>query len=169
MSAVLTHAPTLGVLVTCAAFGLAVATYYRHRAPVVGPRPPRASPPRRLPEVERRAVLDVLHEPRFADLAPAEVFASLLEEGRYLCSSRTMHRILAEHAELRERRNQLRRPTYAKPELLATGPNQLWSWDITKLHGPAKWTDFYLYVILDVFSRYVVGWMVAHREVTVQE
>lgn len=164
MSAVLTHAPTLGVLVTCAAFGLAVATYYRHRAPVFGPRPPRASPPRRLPEVERRAVLDVLHEPRFADLAPAEVFASLLEEGRYLCSSRTMHRILAEHAELRERRNQLRRPTYAKPELLATGPNQLWSWDITKLHGPAKWTYFYLYVILDVFSRYVVGWMVAHRE-----
>jgi putative transposase len=109
-------------------------------------------------------VLDVLHEPRFADLAPAEVFATLLEEGRYLCSVRTMHRILAENAEARERRDQLRRPSYAKPELLATGPNQLWSWDITKLLGPTKWTYYYLYVIVDVFSRYVVGWMVAHRE-----
>ena len=109
-------------------------------------------------------MLDVLHEPRFVDLAPAEVHATLLEEGRYVCSVRTMHRILAENAELRERRDQLRHPAYAKPELLATAPNQLWSWDITKLHGPTKWTYFYLYVILDVFSRYVVGWMVAHRE-----
>jgi putative transposase len=109
-------------------------------------------------------VLGVLHEPRFADLAPAEVFATLLEQGRYLCSVRTMHRILAEHEEVRERRNQLRHPSYARPELMATGPNELWSWDITKLKGPAKWTYFYLYVILDVFSRYVVGWMVADRE-----
>jgi putative transposase len=109
-------------------------------------------------------VLDVLHESRFVDLAPAEVFATLLEEGRYLCSVRTMHRILAEHNELRERRDQLRHPAYAKPELLATGPRQLWSWDITKLLGPVKWSYFHLYVILDVFSRYVVGWMVAHRE-----
>jgi putative transposase len=113
---------------------------------------------------ERQTVLDVLHEPRFADLAPAQVFATLLEECRYLCSLRTMHRILGEHAEVRERRDQLRHPAYARPELLATRPNELWSWDITKLLGPQKWTYFYVYVILDVFSRYVVGWMVAHRE-----
>ena len=109
-------------------------------------------------------MLDVLHEDRFVDLAPAEVFATLLDEGRYLCSERTMYRILAANQEARERRDQLRHPSYAVPELMATGPNELWSWDITKLKGPAKWVYFYLYVILDVFSRYVVGWMVAHRE-----
>jgi putative transposase len=109
-------------------------------------------------------VLAVLHEPRFADLAPAEVYATLLDEGRHLCSERTMYRVLAENQELRERRNQLRHPNHAVPEIHATKPNQLYSWDITKLHGPAKWTYFYLYVILDVYSRYVVGWMVAHRE-----
>jgi putative transposase len=98
------------------------------------------------------------------DLAPAEVFATLLDEGRYLCSERTMYRILAVNQEVRERREQLRHPAYAVPELMATGPNELWSWDITKLKGPAKWVYFYLYVILDVFSRFVVGWMVAHRE-----
>jgi putative transposase len=98
------------------------------------------------------------------DLAPAEVYATLLDEGRYLCSERTMYRLLAAHQEVRERRNQLRHPRYAAPELLARRPNELWSWDITKLLGPAKWTYFYLYVMLDVFSRYVVGWMVAHRE-----
>jgi len=164
MDAVIMNAPQLGVLATCAAFGIALATYYRHRTPSYGPREKRPSPARRLPDDERKTVLDVLHEPRFADLAPAEVFATLLEEGRYLCSLRTMHRILAENSELRERRDQLRHATYAKPELLATGPNQLWSWDITKLRGPAKWTYYHLYVILDVYSRYVVGWMVAHRE-----
>jgi len=110
------------------------------------------------------AVLAALHEPRFVDLAPAEVYATLLDEGRYLCSERTMYRVLAEHQEVGERRNQLRHPHYAAPELLARQPNELWSWDITKLLGPAKWTYFYLYVMLDVFSRYVVGWMVAHRE-----
>jgi putative transposase len=109
-------------------------------------------------------VLDVLHEPRFVDLAPAEVYATLLDEGAYLCSERTMYRLLAEHTEVRERRDQLRHPTYAAPELLARRPNELWSWDITKLLGPTTWTYFYLYVMLDVFSRYVVGWMVAHRE-----
>jgi putative transposase len=164
MQAAISTAKEHGVLATCAAFDIPLATYYRHRAPMYGPRPRRPSPPRRLADAERQAVLDVLHEPRFVDLAPAEVHATLLEEARYLCSVRTMHRILAENAELRERRDQLRHPAYAKPELLATGPNQLWTWDITKLHGPAKWTYFYLYVILDVFSRYVVGWMVAHRE-----
>ena len=106
-------------------------------------------------------MLALLHEPRFVDLAPAEVYATLLDEGQYLCSERTMYRLLAAHAEVRERRNQLRHPAYAAPELLARRPNELWSWDITKLLGPAKWTYFYLYVMLDVFSRYVVGWMVA--------
>ena len=164
MNAVLEVAPALGVLATCAAFGVARASYYRKRAPVHGPKPKRPTPPRRLPDRERQQVLDVLHEPRFVDLAPVEVYAALLQEGRYLCSIRTMHRILAEHAETRERRNQLRHPNHQKPELLATAPNQLWSWDITKLLGPQKWTYYYLYVLLDVFSRYVVGWMVAHRE-----
>jgi putative transposase len=113
---------------------------------------------------ERTAVLEILHEPRFVDLAPAQVYAGLLDEGQYVCSERTMYRILEANHEVRERRDQLRHPSYAAPQLLATAPNQLWSWDITKLLGPTKWTYFYLYVILDVFSRYVVGWMVAHRE-----
>ena len=162
MSTVIELSGALGVAVICAAMGLARASYYRH----LKPKPPRSrkAPPRKLGTDERAAVLDVLHEPRFADLAPVEVYATLLDEGRYLCSERTMYRVLAENSEVRERRNQLRHAHYAPPELLATGPNQLWSWDITKLLGPAKWTYYYLYVILDVFSRYVVGWMVAHRE-----
>ncbi len=127
--------------------------------------PPQRRPsPRALTADEQRTVLARLHEPRFVDLAPAEVYATLLDEGAYLCSERTMYRLLAEHAEVRERRDQLRHPTYAAPELLACRPNELWSWDITKLLGPTTWTYFYLYVMLDVFSRYVVGWMVAHRE-----
>jgi len=155
--------PRLGIAPTCAALGLPRATYYRRR------RPPRAAPlrrrsPRALGEVERAAILEQLHTPRFVDLAPGEVYATLLDEGRYLCSERTMYRLLAAHAEVRERRDQLRHPVYAVPELLARRPNELWSWDITKLLGPAKWTYFYLYVMLDIFSRYVVGWMVAHRE-----
>jgi putative transposase len=109
-------------------------------------------------------VLEILHEPRFVDLSPAEIYATLLDEGRYLCSERTMYRILAANCEVRERRDVLRHPNYAAPELLGTRPNELWSWDITRLLGPTKWTYFYLYVILDVFSRYVVAWMVAHRE-----
>jgi len=154
--------PRLGVAPTCAALGMPKATYYRRLKP--RPPPAKRSCHRALGVDERQAVLDVLHEPRFADLAPAEVYASLLDEGRYLCSERTMYRVLAENAEVRERRDQLRHPAYKAPELLATAPNQLWSWDITKLLGPAKWTYFYLYVILDVYSRYVVGWMLAHRE-----
>lgn len=106
----------------------------------------------------------MLHSERFCDVAPAEVMATLLDEGIYLASERTMYRLLAKRGASRERHNQLRHPHYRRPELLATGPNQLWSWDITKLLGPAKWTYYYLYVILDVFSRYVTGWMVAHRE-----
>jgi len=156
--------PRLGVAPLCAALDVPPATYYRRRRPKPEPPRPRPSPARTLPSAERDAVLAVLHEPRFVDRAPAEIHAQLLDEGSYLCSQRTMYRILEENQEVRERRDQLRHPHYTAPQLLATRPNQLWSWDITKLLGPAKWTYFYLYVILDVFSRYVVGWMVAHRE-----
>src|SRR6202042_481700 len=120
--------------------------------------------PRALDTAERDAVLACLHEERFQNCAPAAVYATLLDEGRYHCSIRTMYRILEGEGEARERRDQLVHPAYRKPELLATAPNQLWSWDITKLRGPVKWTYFYLYVILDAFSRYVVGWMLAPRE-----
>jgi putative transposase len=109
-------------------------------------------------------VLDELHSERFVDTSPAQVWATLLDEGRYLASERTMYRILARQGESRERRNQLVHPPYAKPELLAEKPNELWSWDITKLLGPAKWTYYYLYVLLDVFSRFVVGWTIQYRE-----
>jgi putative transposase len=163
MAAVEAHRATVGVFAMCAALALARATFYRQRSPKP-PRPERAPSPRALSPVEKQLVLDTLHEPRFVDLAPTEVYATLLDEGRYLCSERTMYRILDANHEVRERSDQLRHPGYVKPELLATAPNQLWSWDITKLLGPAKWTYFYLYVILDVFSRYVVGWMVAENE-----
>jgi len=154
--------PRLGVRASCEALGVAPASYYRSRRPR-SPARPRSSP-RALSAEERQEVLDTLHAPRFVDLAPAEVYATLLDEGHYLCSQRTMYRILAVNQEVRERRDQLRHPSYAAPELLATAPNELWSWDITKLKGPAKWVYYYLYVILDVFSRYVVGWMVAECE-----
>ena len=163
MATVTNLGPRLGIAPTCAALSLPRATYYRRRRPRLARRP-RRRPPRALPAGEQAAVLAVLHEPRFVDLAPAEIYATLLDEGQYLCSARTMYRLLAAAHEVRERRNQLRHPRYATPELLARRPNELWSWDITKLLGPAKWTYFYLYVMLDVFSRYVVGWMVAHRE-----
>jgi|JI9StandDraft_1071089.scaffolds.fasta_scaffold69762_1 putative transposase len=153
-----------GIDATCDALGVCRASFFRWKQPkVYGPRH-RLPPPRALVPAETRAVLDVLHEDRFADLAPAAVYATLLDEGRYLCSPRTMYRILAAHDEVRERRAQCRRAHYAAPELLATKPNQLWSWDITKLKGPTPWRYFHLYVIIDVFSRYVVGWMVAPRE-----
>ncbi len=109
-------------------------------------------------------MLDIMHSQRFVDQAPAQVYATLLDEGTYHCSVRTMYRILARADEVRERRNQARHPNYARPELLAERPNQVWSWDITKLLGPGKWTHYSLYVILDIFSRYVVGWMVSYRE-----
>jgi putative transposase len=155
--------PRLGIAPTCAALGVPRASYYRRRQPQGAPAS-RLRSFRSLSPDEQAAILGVLHEPRFLDFAPAEVYATLLDEGRYLCSERTMYRILAAHGEVRERRDQLRHPRYAAPELLARCPNELRSWDITKLLGPATWTYFYLYVMLDVFSRYVVGWMVAHRE-----
>jgi len=156
-------APRLGVRSLCAALGVAPATYYRQRRPAAE-RPPRPGPARALAPAETQQVLDTLHAPRFVDLAPAQVYATLLDEGTYLCSERTMYRVLAVRAEVRERRAHRRHRTYTAPELLATAPNQLWSWDITKLKGPATWTYYHLYVVLDVFSRYVVGWMVAPRE-----
>lgn len=153
----------LGITPACVAIEVPRASYYRHlqRPKVKSPRP---KPARALSEGERQEVLDVLHSPPFMDKAPAEVVATLLDEGRYLCSTRSMYRILDANDEVRERRNQLRHPTYTKPRLLATDPNQVWSWDITKLRGPVKWTFYYLYVILDIYSRYVVGWMVATKE-----
>lgn len=165
MALVREAAQATGTTRACESLGLPRATYYRRlRMPVQGPKPSRPRPPRALSDEERQEVLDVLHSERFVDKAPATVVATLLDEGVYLASTRTVYRILAGAGESRERRRQARRPAYQKPELLATGPNQVWSWDITKLRGPVKWTYFYLYVVIDIFSRCVVGWMVASRE-----
>ena len=164
MTAATEFSADVGVKPACEALGVPRATWYRRQNPLSEePQQPRPKPPRTLSEQERKDVLDVLCLPRFVDRSPDQVVATLLDEGIWMCSVRTMYRILAEHAPVRERRNQLRHPKYKKPELLATGPNQVWSWDITKLKGPAKWTHFYLLVIIDIFSRYVVGWMVADK------
>jgi len=152
----------LGAAPACRVLGLPRASLYRRRRPVAVARP-RPAPPRALDPIERQGILDLLHT-RFIDQAPAQMHATLLDEGTYLCSPRTMYRVLDAAHEIKERRDQVRRPHYAAPELLATRPNEVWSWDITKLLGPAKWTYFYLYVILDIFSRYVVGWMLAPHE-----
>jgi putative transposase len=158
-------APEIGLAPACRALGVSRATAYRHRSPKPSSTPrSRRRSPLALSDEERAAVLAELHTERFVDASPATVYATLLDEGTYLASERTMYRLLADAAEVRERRNQLRHPAYARPELLAVRPNELWSWDITKLKGPARWTWFYLYVILDVFSRYVPGWMVATAE-----
>jgi len=158
--------PIIGTRPACRALAASVATVYRHRRPPE-PKPsrPRPAPARALSEPERDAVLEALHSERFVDVSPEETYATLLDEGTYLCSTRTMYRILAaRHGGVRERRAQLTHPGYAKPELLAERPNELWSWDVSKLKGPAKWTWFYLYVILDVFSRYIIAWTVQYRE-----
>jgi putative transposase len=153
-----------GIASACAALSVARASFYRRHHPKgAGPQRQRFVPRALLPD-ERTRVVSLLNDDRFADRAPAQVYATLLDEGTFLCSIPTMYRILREHRLVRDRRNQRRHPTYHKPELLATGPNAVWSWDITKLLGPVKWTYFHLYVILDIFSRYVVGWMVAPRE-----
>jgi putative transposase len=160
-------APVIGTAAACAALGEPRAVYYRrHRH---SPRPPRPArercrQPRALTEAERSEVLGVLHDERFVDQAPASIYATLLDEGRYLCSVPTMYRLLRAEGEVRERRRQATHPATVKPELVATGPNQIWSCDITKLHGPEKWTYFHLYVIIDIFSRYVPGWLLATRE-----
>jgi len=157
----------VGKKAACEALALSRATFYRQ----LGPRPvpamqvDRPRPPLALAPQEKLAVLDVLHSDRFQDKAPLQVYATLLDEDCYLCSPRTMYRILtAEHQGVKERRRHVPHAHYSKPELLATAPNQVWSWDITKLKGPAKWTYFYLYVIIDIFSRYVPGWLLAHCE-----
>ena len=178
MEAATTLATVVGVQPACAALGVSRARFYRQLRPQrsvvtepggstesgdLGPAQSRAHP-RALDATERQTVLDTLHAPRFCDVSPAEAYATLLDEGTYLASERTMYRLLAAAGETQERRNQRVHAVYAKPELLATAPNQVWTWDITKLLGPAKWTYYYLYVVLDIFSRYVVGWMVAYRE-----
>jgi putative transposase len=163
MIAVKELAPRVGRSAACRALSVPRAGWYRSLQPVAPPAT-RPTPARALRPVERQTVLDQLHSKRFRDKAPAQAFATLLDEGVYLCSVSSMYRILADSGEVRERRDQLCHPQYKKPELLATTSNQVWSWDITKLLGPVKWTYFYLYVILDIFSRYVVGWMVADGE-----
>jgi len=167
MEAVEVLTPEVGTKPACAAVGISRARVYRLRArrkspPAVPQKRP--SPPRALKAEEQQQVLGVLHSEKFMDKAPQEVYAALLDEGQYVCSIRTMYRLLEANQEVKERRNQLRHPAYQKPELLATAPNQVWSWDITKLLGPVKWSYFYLYVILDIFSRYVAGWMIASGE-----
>ena len=165
MAAVTELATAVGTRAACLALWVPRGSYYRDRrsAPSRIRTAPRPSSVRAL-AAERETILAYLHHERFQDRSPAAVYATLLDEGQYHCSIRTMYRLLAAQGESRERRDHLTHPPYRKPELLATAPNQLWSWDITKLLGPAKWTYFYLYVILDVFSRYVTGWMVAMRE-----
>jgi putative transposase len=166
MTALITEiAPLVGVAAACEALEFPRATYYRLSRPAVTKtRGLRPASPRSLNDAERQTVLEVLHSERFADKAPPEVVATLLDEDVFHCSARTMYRILASQGQVRERRDQLRHPKHKKPELIATGPNQVWSWDITKLRAAEKWTYFYLYVLLDIYSRYVVGWMLSHRE-----
>ena len=166
MQLVASIADEVGTRRACEAVQLPRSTFYRRRG---GPKPTtrpsaRKSSHRALSGHERQRILEILHEPRFVDRSPWHVYAALLEEDAYIGSPRTMYRILEQNQEVRERRNQLRHPEYKKPELLATGPNQVWSWDITKLRAAIKWEYYHLYVVLDIFSRYVVAWMLAHRE-----
>jgi len=164
MGAAMGLAEKTDVQTACATLGIPRATYYRWRTPKSVEEKLHRQHPLALSELERQAVLNVLHSERFVDKSPGEIIPTLLDEGTYLCSERTMYRILAAKNELKERRQRIQKGEYKKPQLLATAPNQVWSWDISKLLGPQKWTYFYLYVILDIFSRYVVGWMVADRE-----
>ena len=164
MKAAAELAGQVGVKPACDALGVCGATFYRRLRPMTGHQQPSPTPARALSEKEQDEVFDILCSQRFVDRSPAEVVATLVDEGVYLCSERTMYRVLASRAAVQERRPQRTHPEYKKPELMATGPNQVWSWDITRLLGPKKWSYFYLYVILDIFSRYAVGWMVADRE-----
>ena len=168
--AIVELSPQVGVTAACKAVGRPRSSHYRRIRPaLIGPPAPPASrrgqpQPRALSVAERDVVLDQLHSPRFVDAAPASVYATLLDEGIYLASISTMHRLLAERGESGERRRQATHPAKVKPELVADGPNQVWSWDITKLRGPVKWSWYYLYTILDIYSRYVPGWLLAPRE-----
>jgi putative transposase len=159
--------PLIGTRAACRASGRAQATHYRrHRCspPPERPKRPRKPSPRALSTAERAQVRAVLNSDEHVDSAPATVYHQLLDVGVYLASVSTMYRILREHDEVHERRRQAVHPPRVKPELVATAPNRCWSWDITKLAGPAKWSYFYLYVIIDIYSRYVVGWLIAERE-----
>ena len=169
MSTAVELAPLTGIAVACAGLGVSRATFYRvRRGPQVRPMVVRLAPRSRTPwalsQTERGIISALLHAPEYVDLSAHTVYARLLDGGRYLASVSTFYRILRAEGEAQPRRNQRLHPPYAKPQLLAIGPRQLWSWDITKLKGPGKWEYFHLYVILDVFSRYVVGWMLAARE-----
>jgi putative transposase len=163
MSAVEQLGQQVGIAAACRSLQLARSSVYRTRQPQPAAQP-RPTPSRALSPQERTQVREMLNSERFQDQAPRQVYAKLLDEGQYLCHWRTMYRILEAHQEVCERRQVRRHICYTKPELLASGPNQVWSWDITQLKGPAKWLYFYLYVVLDVFSRYVVGWLVAEQE-----
>jgi putative transposase len=155
--------PIVGIAAACAALAVSRATYYRDQKPK--PRPqPRPTPGRALTDSQRENVLAILDSDRFADKAPRQVYAELLDDGEYVCSIRTMYRVLAAADQVRERRHQRRHPTYVKPELVARAPNQVWSWDITKVPGPVRGVYYCLYVALDIFSRYVVGWTIARTE-----
>ena len=170
MAAVNRLAPDVGMLRACATLSVNRSSVYRNDArrrhlttsPVSTSR--RSPAPLAFTETERNTVMAILCSERLVDCAPPTIYATLLDEGIYVGSVRTLYRRLADNSQIRERRNQLRHPAYAKPELLATRTNAVWSWDITKLKGPAKWTCFHLYVILDIFSRYVTGWMIALKE-----
>jgi len=167
MSALPALSDVVGMTLACASLGLSRATLYRLRQRLRQPKTPMVTvrtPPLKLDAAEAAAVLDALMSPRFVDRAPHQIYATLLDEGTYLCSIRTMYRLLASQKAVRERREQRVHPVYARPELLAEAPNQLWSWDITKLKTTVKWTYVYLYVVLDVYSRYVVGWLLSTRE-----
>jgi putative transposase len=157
--------PLLTTKTACELLGKSRATHYRRCRPVVSrPRPARRAPANKLTDTQRAQVLAVLRHDDFVDKAPAQVWATLLDEGQYLCSEATMYRLLRQHGEVRERRAQATHPAKVKPELVATAPGQVWSWDITKLQGPGRGEYFHLYVMLDIFSRYVVGWTVAAAE-----
>jgi putative transposase len=167
MSAAVELAPLVGIVLACLALGVSRATYHRHQqhtAAVVRPRLPRAPSPLALSTRERQSILTLFHQPAHLDDSPRTLYAKLLDAGRYLASVSTFYRVLRAASEMRPRRNERTHPAYARPELLASAPRELWSWDITKLKGPRKWLHYHLYVILDVFSRYVVGWMLATRE-----
>jgi putative transposase len=166
MDAFQTLQPSLGIVPACVALGINRADIYRQRLPERHNCPPKPRAPSllALSEAQRQELLALLDSERFLDMAPAAIYATLLEEGHYHGSVRTMYRVLASAQQIGERRRQRQHPVYAKPELLATAPNQVWSWDITKIKAAIKWSFFHLYVILDIFSRYVVGWMIAPRE-----
>jgi len=159
-------APTVGVAAACSALGVPRSSYYHAQQPA---RPAASMPPRRRPRqalspTEEQRIRDLLNSERFVDQAPRTIYATLLDEGHHYCSWRTMYRILTQHAAIRERRAQRRRPAYSAPELLATGPCQVWSWDSTKLRGPTPGIWYNLYVVLDIFSRKLVGWLLDERE-----